>query len=218
LRLYCEKYLKKAGLGGILEAMAVPKSQPVELHAHAMDNLRYIRGTMERAGSFTAVPGLGGVLMGSTALVAAWIATSQRGFSHWMTVWTVECMCGLVIGITAAAMKARRMNSPLLNGPGRKFIAGFSPAIFAGAVLTIVFHDAGMVWFLPGIWLLLYGTAVLSAGWGSVPAVPVMGLCFMIAGTLALLVPELPGNVLLAVGFGGLHIVFGTIISVKHGG
>jgi hypothetical protein len=202
----------------MLGLMAVLRSKPVELHAHAMDNLRYIRGTMERAGSFTAVPGLGGVLMGSSALVAAWIATPELGIGHWLTVWTIECALGIVIGMTAAAMKARRMHSPLLTGPGRKFLAGFSPAIFAGAVLTLVFHGAGMSWFLPGIWLLLYGTAVLSAGWGSVRVVPLMGLCFMVVGTVTLLMPDLPGNVFLAVGFGGLHIVFGTIIAVKHGG
>ncbi len=202
----------------MLIAMAAPRSKPVELHAHAMDNLRYIRGTMERAGSFTAVPGLGGVLMGSSALVAAWMATSLKGDSHWMTVWTVECFVGIVIGVTAAAMKARRMRTPLLTGPGRKFLSVFSPAIFAGVVLTLVFHAAEMSWFLPGIWLLLYGTAVLSAGWGSVQAVPLMGLCFMVAGTVSLLMPDLSGDVLLAAGFGGLHIIFGTIIAVKHGG
>lgn len=198
--------------------MAVPRSKPVELHAHAMDNLRYIRGTMERAGSFTAVPGLGGVLMGSSALVAAWLASSLHGTGHWMTVWTIECFVGIVIGATAAALKSRRLRTPMFSGPGRKFLAVFSPAIFAGMVLTIVFHEADIVWFLPGIWLLLYGTAVLSAGWGSVRAVPLMGFCFMVVGTLSLAMPDLPGNVLLATGFGGLHIVFGTIIAVKHGG
>ena len=135
-----------------------------------------------------------------------------------MTVWTIECFVGIVIGTTAAAMKSRRMHSPLLSGPGRKFLAVFSPAIFAGVVLTLVFHQAEMSWFLPGIWLLLYGTAVVSAGWGSVRAVPMMGLCFMIIGTVALAMPDLPGDVLLAAGFGGLHIIFGTIIAVKHGG
>jgi hypothetical protein len=198
--------------------MPLPHSKPVELHAHAMDNLRYIRGTMERAGSFTAVPGLGGVLMGSTALVAAWIADPQLGTGHWMTVWTIECVVGILLGLTAAAMKARRIHSPLLTGPGRKFLAGFAPAIAAGAVLTVVLHQADMGWFLPGVWLLLYGTAVLSAGWGSVRVVRLMGFCFMVTGTVALLFPDLPGNVLLAAGFGGLHIIFGTIIAVKHGG
>ncbi len=198
--------------------MGAPRSKPVELHAHAMDNLRYIRGTMERAGSFTAVPGLGGVLMGSSALVAAWLASSLSGVGHWVTVWTIECFVGIVIGVTAAVMKSRRMHTSVLSGPGRKFIAVFSPAIFAGMILTIVLHQADIAWYLPGIWLLLYGTAVLSAGWGSVRAVPLMGFCFMVVGTVSLMMPDLPGNVLLAIGFGGLHIVFGTIIAVKHGG
>ena len=55
--------------------MGAPRPEPVELHAHAMENLRYIRRTLEQAGSFTAVPGIGGMLMGSTALAAAWMAS-----------------------------------------------------------------------------------------------------------------------------------------------
>ena len=56
-----------------------PVPEPVELQATAMDNLLYIRRTMERAGSFTAVPGAGGVLMGATALAAAWMAGEPGG-------------------------------------------------------------------------------------------------------------------------------------------
>jgi hypothetical protein len=56
--------------------------EPVALHAHAMDNLRFIRETMERAGSFTAVPGMGGMLMGVSALARVnpgWMAGLQSG-------------------------------------------------------------------------------------------------------------------------------------------
>jgi hypothetical protein len=198
--------------------MATPRPEPVEIHAHAMDNLRYIRGTMERAGSFTAVPGLGGVLMGSIALVAAWVAGPQTGEPRWMAAWMGAAGVAMLIGIIAAAMKSQRLKLPLLSGPGRKFIAGFAPAMLAGAVLTAALWRSGVAAMLPGVWLLLYGAAVVSGGGNSVRVVPLMGACFMALGIGGLLLPMASGDILLAAGFGGVHIVFGTVIAVKYGG
>jgi hypothetical protein len=194
----------------------------VELHAHAMDNLRYIRRAMERAGSFTAVPGIGGMLMGSTALAAAWVASRQPDRGVWLAVWMLEGLLAVAIGIAGAAWKARRARLPLLSGPGRKFVAGFAPAMIAGAMLTAVLFRAHAAEFLPGMWMLLYGTAVVSGGSASVRVVPLMGACFMLVGAAALWWPgagiPLGGDALLAAGFGGVHIIFGTIIAVKYGG
>jgi len=198
--------------------MAVPRPEPVPLHEHAMDNLRYIRRTLERAGEFTAVPGIGGMLMGSTALVAAWIAGPRSGSSRWLAVWLAEAVVALAIGIAGAAFKSKRVRIPLLSGPGRKFVAGFAPAMLAGAVLTVALFRQGTPGVLPGIWLLLYGTGVLAGGAASVRVVPAMGALFMLAGAVALLLPAASGDLLLAAGFGGLHIVFGAIIAVKYGG
>jgi len=182
-----------------------------------MDNLRYIRQTMERAGSFTAVPGKGGILMGLVALAAQRIAVHQRQPGTWIAIWVLTAVVALAIGIAGAALKSRRFAMPLFSGPGRKFIAGFIPPILAGAVLTLVFYRAGVSGFLPGVWLLLYGAAVLSGGWASVRIVPLMGACFMLVGTMALLVPGYSEE-LMSAGFGGLHVLFGTVIAVKYGG
>jgi len=198
--------------------MATPRPEPVQIQAHAIDNLRYIRQTIERAGSFTAVPGIGGMLMGSTALAAAWVADRQPSHARWLMVWLIEAVVALLIGIGAAAIKARRVKLPLLSGPGRKFVAGFAPAMVAGAVLTAVMFGAGSNGLLPGLWLLLYGAAVVSGGGASVRIVPLMGACFMTVGAAALVAPAAAADGLLAVGFGGLHIIFGTIIAVKYGG
>jgi hypothetical protein len=197
--------------------MATPRTQPAELHEHAMDNLKYIRQTLERAGSFTAVPGKGGMLMGVVALVAARLAAGQPGAGGWLAIWTGAAILALAIGIAGAALKSRRFQMPLFSGPGRKFIAGFTPAIVAGAVMTAVFYRAGISGFLPGVWLLLYGAAVLAGGSASVRIVPVMGACFMFFGTVALLLPGW-NDLMLPVGFGGLHLIFGTVIAVKYGG
>jgi len=201
----------------MIQLMATPRTQPVELHEHAMDNLKYIRQTLERAGSFTAVPGKGGVLMGVTALAASRFAVRQTSAAGWLAVWILAAVVAMAVGIAGVALKSRRFQMPLFSGPGRKFIAGFAPAILAGAVMTTVLYRAGISGFLPGTWLLLYGAAVLSGGSASVRIVPMMGACFMCLGTLALLVPGW-NDVFLPVGFGGLHLIFGTIIAVKYGG
>ena len=183
-----------------------------------MENLRYIRRTLERAGSFTAVPGIGGMLMGSTALAAAWMASGRSRAGAWLAIWLADAGLALLVGVVAAAVKSRRVKMPLLSGPGRKFVAGFAPAMVAGALLTVVMFRAGLTAALPGTWLLLYGASVVSGGWASVRVVPLMGACFMAAGAAALFAPAEWGNVILAAGFGGLHIVFGAVIAVKYGG
>jgi hypothetical protein len=182
-----------------------------------MDNLRYIRQAMERAGSFTAVPGIGGAVIGCTALLAAWFAARQATPRDWLIVWVVEAALAALAGIAAAAQKSARAGIPLLNAPGRRFLSGFVPAMVAGALLTAVLFQAGATTLLPGMWLLLYGASVVAGGAASVRVVPLMGICFMFAGVVAFLVPS-AGNLLLAAGFGGLHFLFGLIITVKYGG
>lgn len=190
----------------------------MQLQQRALDNLRYIRLAMERAGSFTAVPGVGGTLMGCTALVAAALAARQAIAVRWLAIWVAEAGLALLIGIVATAHKSARARMPLLSAPSRRFLAGFMPAMAAGALLTLVLFHAGALAFLPGVWLLLYGVGVVSGGAASVRVVPLMGACFMAAGAAALLGPPGWGNLFLAGAFGGLHILFGIVITVKYGG
>ncbi|HET7274930.1 MAG TPA: hypothetical protein VFI91_07100, partial [Longimicrobiaceae bacterium] len=180
----------------------LPPGEPVALHDRAMDNLRFIRETMERAGSFTAVSGWGEVAVGVTALIAAALASRQDSASAWLTVWGIEALVALVIGGFTVAWKARAASLPLLSGPGRKAALSLAPALVAGALLTGVLFSEGIVAPLPGIWLLLFGTGIIAAGTYSVKIVPVMGLCFMAVGTFALIAPPEWGNAVMAFGFG----------------
>lgn len=195
-----------------------PRTEPVALHAHAMDNLRFIRETMERAAAFTAVPGVGGITVGLTALAAAAFAAHAGSLGVWLAIWLVEGVLAGLIGLGATALKSRRVHTPMLSGPGRKFLLGLAPPLCAGALLTIALVQSGSGAALPGAWMLLYGVGMLTGGAASVRVVPLMGLCFMAMGAAALFAPPSWGNLLLATGFGGVHIVFGTIITVKYGG
>jgi hypothetical protein len=183
-----------------------------------MDNLRYIRETMEGASAFTGVPGWGGVAMGVTALCTALIASFQPLGRRWLAIWVGEAIISISIAAWAVSRKVKRAAIPLLSKPGRKFALSFSPAMVAGLLLTIALYRTGLVWMLPGVWLLLYGAAVANAGAFSVKIVPTMGLCFMLCGAAALFSPSGWGDAYMAVGFGGLHILFGLVIARRHGG
>jgi hypothetical protein len=192
--------------------------EPIALGDRAKDDLRFIRRTMERGAAFTAVPGWGGVGMGLTALAAAALASGQPTAERWFLVWILEALLAVAIGAVAIRRKASRADLPVLSGAGRKFLLSFLPPALAGAVLTVALWQAGVESLLPGAWLLLYGAAVVTAGTFSVKIVPVTGICFMVLGVFALLAAPAAGDLSMAVGFGGLHIVFGTTIARRHGG
>lgn len=192
--------------------------EPIALHHRAMDDLRYIRETMERAGSFTAVPGLGGVAMGAAALLAAFLAARQPTAERWLLVWLAAAVVAVLIASLTMTRKARGAGMSLLDGPGRKFALSFLPPVVAGAALTAVLFRSGAVDLIPGMWLLLYGAGVVTGGTFSVRVVPVMGVCFMALGVAAFLSPPAAGDIYLAAGFGGLHIVFGAAIARRYGG
>lgn len=196
----------------------LPSAEPVALHDRAMDNLRYIRETMERAGSFTAVSGWGSIVTGMTALGAAWVASLQASPLAWLVVWSAEALLALGIGFWAVVQKARAAGMPLLSGPGRKVALSLSPPLIAGAVLTAVLFQAGFLSALPGMWLLLFGVGIVAAGSFSARIVPVMGFCFMAFGIVAFLLPAEWGNVVMAIGFGGFHLFFGLLIARRYGG
>jgi hypothetical protein len=191
--------------------------RPLAIHSHAIEDLRFIRETMENAASFTAVPGWGGVAMGVTALLAAGFASRQAP-AAWLAVWGGAAVLAFVLGALGILWKARKFQTPVLSQPGRKFVLSLSPPILAGAILTVVVYRMGAFSLLPGIWLLLYGAGVVTGGAFSVKVVPVMGLCFMLTGVLALFCPPAWGNLLMASGFGGLHIIFGILIAWRYGG
>ena len=201
-----------------VEPVRLRRPDLVPLQGRAADNLRFIRETMERAGSFTAVPGWGGAIIGLTALAAAAIASQQSTPGRWLFAWVVEAVVALSIGLVTTGRKARAARLPLFSGPGRKFALSFAPPLVVGALLTAALYDAGEVGLLPAVWLLLYGTAVVTGGAFSARVVPLMGVCFLTLGTAALFSPPSWGHAYMIAGFGGLQMVFGLVIARKHGG
>ncbi|MBI2681752.1 MAG: hypothetical protein HYX26_00780 [Acidobacteriales bacterium] len=187
----------------------------------AIEQLRFIRQTMESAGAFTAVPGQGMMAIGLTALAtgsyAAWQSDGQITRT-WLYLWLVEAVVAMGIGLWAMLRKAERAGQSLLSGPGRKFATHFIPPMLVGALLTLAMFPHAMRGLIPAMWLMLYGTAVITAGEFSVKIVPVMGACFLGLGALAIFLPTGWVNLYMLLGFAGLHLIFGGIIARRYGG
>jgi hypothetical protein len=195
-----------------------PSGDVTPLHDRAADNLRFIRQAMERAGSFTAVPGWGGAAMGVTAVLAAGMAREIADDTRWLGLWLGEAVVAAAIGSAAMVWKARRASVPLLSGAGRRFVASFLPPLVVGAVLTVALHSAGATRLLPGVWLMCYGAAVTTGGAFSVRVVPVLGTCMLVLGAAAVAAPAEWGDAFMAVGFGGMQMGFGVWIARRYGG
>ena len=202
----------------VIRKESVEEREPVNISDRAMDNLRFIRETMERSKVFTSVPGYGGALMGATAIGAAIVAHHQPLIGNWLIVWLVEAALAFAVGLFALWQKSKNSGESLVSVPARKFASAFAPPIIAGVVLTALFYYRGFFEFLPCAWLTLYGTAVVTGGAYSVRIVPVVGWIFVALGAVAAFAPASWGNVLMALGFGVLHIVFGLIVARRYGG
>ncbi len=196
----------------------VPPRPPESLQQKAIENVRFIRETMERAGSFTALSGFGAMLIGSVALVAAVAAAGAGSTLRWLDTWLLAAVVAVGVGTSLNARKARRLKIALLARPARRFFLALIPPLAAGAILTPSLFNSGRSDLLPAVWLLLYGAGILTAGAFSVKPVPIMGACFMALGTAALALPPGWGNLFMAAGFGGLHLGFGAFIAWRHGG
>ena len=202
----------------IILPMRRKSAETPDPHVQAMDNLSFIRNTMENAGSFTAVPGIGGIIMGATALLAAFAAHVSRSPAAWLAIWSAEALLALLIALGFSYRKATRSGSPLLSRPFRRFALAMTPSVFVGAILTSVLYSASGIRPLPALWLLLYGAGVSSGGAFSVRIVPILGTSFLLLGSIAAFSPASWADPLMALGFGGLHIFFGFVIARNYGG
>jgi hypothetical protein len=188
------------------------------LHVHAMKDLRFIREVMERSATFTAVSGWGTILMGCTALITAMAASRTDDAEGWLLLWLVEAILAVLIGIVSMGYKARSVRTSLLSAAGWRFMLNLFVPVLAGVPLTVVLYQHGLVSILPGLWLSLYGIGIVTGGAFSVRVVPIMGFCFIAVGIVSLFSPPLWGNAFMALGFGGLHILFGGIVAWRYGG
>lgn len=190
----------------------------VGIEDKAHENLRYIRNAMEGASSFTAVSGWGLVAIGVLGCAGFALARAFEGSATWVWAWLGTASLAVLAGVLSIVWKARRRKADLFSVAARKFAFNLAPPLVAALLLTVALVNAGQLSSLGGLWLLLYGTGVVTGGSASVRSVPVMGLGFFGLGAAALFLPAAFTSWLMLAGFGGLHIGFGLYIARRHHG
>lgn len=192
--------------------------EPVNISNRAEENLKFIRETMERSTSFTAVPGYGGMLMGATAIAAAFVASYQVYLVNSLAVWLGEAALAFAIGLLALWQKSKLAGQSLFSTPAKKFAFGFTPPLLAGVIITLGLWRNEQYYVLAPVCIICYGVAVICGGAFSARVVPVMGWCFMAVGAAAFLLPSSYGNLMMGLSFGALHVIFGAVIARRYGG
>ena len=198
------------------------RSEAVAIESRALGTLAYIRTSIESSSSMD-VPGMAGIVMGIIGLLAAIVVSLPRWGAHWLGIWLAAAAIALVLGGALVARQIVQRGRARYLGPVRKFLLCLCPALLAGAVLTVVFGTAGMTSVIPGMWLLLYGCAVLSASTvttaGIARLICIMGALFVALGTMTFALPPAAHTAMLGLGFGIMHIIFGFLIGrSSHGG
>jgi hypothetical protein len=188
------------------------------MHERAAESIEFIRETMVRSASFTAVPGQGGVAMGAIGVLTALLASQAPTPERWLLTWLIAAVVAAPIGLAATIIKARRHHVALWSASGRRFMQGFLPSIVAAAALTVALVRADRIELLPPTWLLLYGAGILAGATASISVLTWVGALFMVLGAAAAVTVGQWPDLWLGAGFGGLQIIFGVIITRKHGG
>ena len=159
---------------------------------------------------------MAGIVMGTIGALTAIAVSLPRWASHWLGIWLVAAVIALLLGGAMVARQVAHRGHSRYWGPARKFLLCLCPALLAGAVMTLVLWNAALTAAIPGMWLLLYGCAVLSASSvtsaGIAKLICGMGALFVVLGATTFLLPANTHTLMLGVGFGGLHIVFGVRI------
>jgi len=194
------------------------RHDPTPIDSGAVENLRYIRSTIEAAHTFSSVPGYGCIAMGITALVAVGLESVPRLAPYWLEIWLGAAIVACTAALCFMEQKARAQGLSLRRAVARRFFMTLAPAFLSGAILTGALSGLVDRELMTGMWLLLYGTGLSACGLFSIPAVFTAGIAFMGLGAATLWLPAGSAQIVLALGFGGIHIVLGATIARHHGG
>jgi len=190
----------------------------------AEENLRVIRELMERSTKYSTFSGLSGVLAGSASIVGCIVTrvvephspTTDAHQVPFLLTWSLVILFALTADYLLMKRRAVQVGKRIVSRLGKQMIYAAGPGLGTGALLTLFLLQHNLLESIYAVWMLCYGIAVCAVGQFSQREVKALGVAFLLAGTIVLLFPSL-GLPMMAVAFGGFHIVYAVIMSRKEG-
>ncbi len=189
----------------------------------AEEHLAVIRDAMERTTRYTGVPAYACLTAGALSLMGAgacWLMEidfhSPLHARKLARVWASVCALGILQFVILTVLAVRRRGESAWSRLAQRVVAAVLPGIYVGAALSAFCGITGNVDYLPPFWCLCYGTSVLGLGLYAGWKANLVGCLFLLAGTFGLHLFKEHGVGLMAVSFGGFHLVLGVLILLRH--
>jgi len=200
------------------------------------DQISSIKSIMERSTKFISLSGLSGIMAGIYALIGAWLAYGiipadivlnpepNRGLFNVYSISFIAELAGMafavlalsiITGILLTVRKAHRKGQKVWNQSSRSFLKNGLVPLLSGGFFILILLSHGYYSLISASCLLFYGLSLIAASQYTYSDVKWLGVSELVLGLLALLIPGL-GLVLWALGFGFMHILYGTVMHFKY--
>lgn len=209
----------------------------MENEKQQLEALNDIRKMMKDSSKFLSLSGFAGIFAGIYALIGAYVgyfiilnfnAGYPRGsetFSeaYYSLIMQIVIVCGLVLVlsiITAlyfSKAKAKKTNQKLFDHTSKKLLWNMIVPLFAGGMfcLALIYHGNGLVLLVSPVMLIFYGLALISSSKFTLHDIKYLGYLEIGLGIVASFFLG-QGLVFWSIGFGLLHIIYGTIMWFKY--
>lgn len=193
----------------------------------AAEHLQVIRTLMERSAVYrrTLAPVMLAIgCLGLVASVVGWFSPWQSSMSFG-TYWCAISFVGLVAAYLLVRRQALQAAEPFWSPPTRRVTQAILPPFFAGCITVIAlflpqWRQPQQAWWLPPLWMILYGCAMNAAGFFMPRGMKLFGWLFILAGGSLFLGLSLPenapplryGHAVMGTAFGGLHLAYGLYL------
>jgi hypothetical protein len=197
--------------------------QVMTTQEEAAEQLRVIRAVMERATIFRALSGETALIGGAAALAAAWLSEGKHVWA-----WAVWWLVGLVLVLAFNVFQIFRIKQvhkrPFWSQGLRVALRGVMPSLIAGGFLGLIFVRVDQDRAAACMWILHYGLALLAIREFAPKSMVWLGWAFVIFGVASLAgitsvvdhleiwLKDLNGSRLMAIAFGGFHLIYGGLI------